>query len=250
MFVETHAHIVKSMYDNIPEIINNSLDVNVMKIVNCSVDVSVSKEVISLSNQYNGVLYSAIGIHPENIDEVEKEDFIELEELIKNNKITAIGEIGLDFYYCKDNKEKQVIVFEMCLSLAQKYNLPVIIHSRDATRVVLNILKKYKVKGIIHCFSGSLEIALEYIKMGYYIGIGGIVTFKNSKLWEVVEKIDLSNIVLETDCPFLTPEPYRKYKNEPKYIPVIATKIAQIKGVSVEEVAEITTSNACHIFDF
>ena len=161
----------------------------------------------------------------------------------------GVGEIGLDYHYTKDNREAQIALFEQQLALAEKNNLPVVIHSRDATEDTINTLKKYKVKGVIHCFSGSLEVAEIYIRMGFKLGFGGVVTFSNSNLYKVVEKIGLPNIVLETDSPYLAPVPYRGKQNSSKYVPVIAQKIADILGLSLEEVASVTTSNACELFD-
>ena len=150
---------------------------------------------------------------------------------LSSPKVKALGEIGLDYYYSRDNREKQILFFEKQLELSKKYDLPVIIHCRNATDDLLRILKKSDVKGVIHCFSGSVETARELIKLGYYLGVGGILTFKNSKLVDVIKSIPIEYILLETDSPFLTPEPFRKYKNEPKYIPIIAEKLAQLKEI-------------------
>ena len=187
--------------------------------------------------------------NPDQIDKVCDEDLKRLETLIKTNqKIVGIGEIGLDYHYGTD-KEKQKKLFKEQLKIAQRLNLPVVIHSRDATKDTIDILKMYNVSGVIHCFSGSLETANIYISMGYKLGIGGVLTFKNSKLYKVIENINLENIVLETDSPYLTPEPYRGKTNSSKYIPIIAKKLAEVKKVSIEEVAKITTNNAYLIFD-
>ena len=205
-------------------------------------------QVINISKKYKNV-FPAVGIHPEsakdNIDKIE-----ELEKIINKEKVIAIGEIGLDYYYGKENKDIQIKLFEEQLKIAEKYNLPVIIHSREATQDTISILKKYKVKGIIHCFSGSTETAKEYIKMGYLLGVNGIVTFKNSKnIKEVLKNIGLSSIVLETDCPFLTPEPFRKYKNEPKYVLTVAKFLSMFFDKDLQEIEKITTNNVLSIFD-
>ena len=156
----------------------------------------------------------------------------------------------MDYYYGKENKDIQIKLFKEQLKIAEKYNLPVIIHSREATQDTISILKKYKVKGIIHCFSGSTETAKEYIKMGYLLGVNGIVTFKNSKnIKEVLKNIGLSSIVLETDCPFLTPEPFRKYKNEPKYVLTVAKFLSMFFDKDLQEIEKITTNNVLSIFD-
>ncbi|MEG2457605.1 MAG: TatD family hydrolase [Bacilli bacterium] len=248
--IDTHAHILKSENYNIEEVILKAKMSNVNKIINASVDLNTSIENISLSKQYNGIIFACVGIYPEYASTINSEDLIKIEELIKKNKVIAIGEIGLDYHYNKADKLEQKELFEYLLSLAQKYNLPVVIHSRDATDDTINILKKYKLKGIIHCFSGSKETAEEYHKLGYLLGIGGVITFKNSKLKEVIKEIDTSYIVLETDSPYMTPVPYRGQKNEPKNISVVAEFISEIKNISIEEIALITTNNAHKIFDF
>jgi len=250
MFIDTHAHVYKSTCENISQYIDNSKNSNVLKIVNVSEDIFSSKEIVDLSKKYKNVLYATAGVHPLNVDDVGSDDLKILEEIIVNEKIVAIGEIGLDYYYSKENKDKQIYYLKKQLSLASKYNLPVIIHSRDATKDTIDILKDYNLKGVIHCFNGSLDVAYEYINMGFYLGVGGVLTFKNSKLKDIIKFIPLKYLVLETDSPYLTPEPYRKYKNESKYIPVIANFLAEIKNVSVSKVLKITTENANRIFDF
>lgn len=195
-------------------------------------------------------LYACIGYHPEVSNKIVEKDYEILEEMVKNNpKIVAIGEIGLDYYWNKDNKDKQREVFCKQLEIAEKLKLPVVIHSRDSINETYEILKKYKVSGVIHCFSGSLEMAKKFISLGFLLGIGGVVTFKNSKLFEVIEKLELTNIVLETDSPYLTPEPNRGKTNESSNIFYVAKKIAEIKNISLENVAKITTENAIRTFD-
>ena len=195
-------------------------------------------------------LYCAVGYHPEVVDKIVDKDFEILEDVIKSNKkIVAIGEIGLDYHWDKEHKDEQKEIFRKQLALAEKLNLPVVIHTRDAIEDTYQILKEYKVKGVMHCFSGSLEMAKKFIELGFLIGIGGVVTFKNSKLYQVVENIDLSKIVLETDSPYMAPEPKRGTTNESANIPLIAEKVACIKSISIEEVMNITTTNACLLFD-
>ena len=249
MYVDSHAHINYDMYEDLDEVINTATENNVMKVVNCSEDLKTSLDVIDLHKKYSN-LYPAVGIHPQNVDKSKIGDIDKLEQIIKNENVVALGEIGLDYYYSRDNREKQILFFEKQLELSKKYDLPVIIHCRNATDDLLRILKKSDVKGVIHCFSGSVETARELIKLGYYLGVGGILTFKNSKLVDVIRSIPIEYILLETDSPFLTPEPFRKYKNEPKYIPIIAEKLAQLKEIDVNEVMKITTNNANSVFDF
>ena len=179
------------------------------------------------------------------------EDLAWLEEHLNDNKIVAIGEIGLDYHYDDTDKAKQIDVLRRQLELAEKYNKPLIFHSRDAIRDTYDILKEHKLRGSIHCFSGSVEMAREFTKLGYMIGIGGVVTYKNSRvLKEVVKDIDLSYILLETDAPYLSPEPYRGNKNDSSNIPIIAKIIADIKNVSILDISRVSTENAERLFDF
>lgn len=249
MFVDTHAHITSEFFDDIENLLIKIKNNNVAYVFNTADSLKTSYEVIELCNKFKN-LKPVVGIHPTEIKDNYIEEINELENIIKNNKIYAVGEIGLDYHEDVAYKELQKKGFTLQLDLAKKYNLPVVIHFRDATQDTIDILKKYNLKGIIHCFSGSYEVAKQYIKMGFLLGIGGVVTFKNSKLYEVIEKIDLTSIVLETDSPFLSPEPYRGKKNDSSNIPIIGQKIADIKGISLEQVEEITSDNARRIFDF
>ncbi len=248
MFIDTHCHLSSSDYEDIDLVINENRKAGMEKIIVSACDKKDFEEAFLLSEKYKDV-FLTIGYHPEYVDDIVPADIAELDVLLKKEKVVGVGEIGLDYHYTKDNKEAQISLFEQQLALAEKNNLPVVIHSRDATEDTINTLKKYKVKGVIHCFSGSLEVAEIYIKMGFKLGIGGVVTFSNSNLYKVVEKIGLPNIVLETDSPYLAPVPYRGKQNSSKYVPVIAQKIADILGLSLEEVASVTTSNACELFD-
>lgn len=248
MVVDTHAHVYSNNYDSIEEIINSARNNGIKKIINCGESLETSKEIISLSKIYNDILVSSIGIHPEYAELVTEEDILELEKMIKDTNVIAVGEIGLDYHY-EINKDKQIYLFKKELDLAEKYKLPVIIHSRDATEDTLKILKNYKIKGVVHCFTGSFETASEYIKMGFALGIGGVVTFKNSKLIEVVKKLDLNNVIFETDSPFLTPEPFRKFKNEPSYVTQTIKYVAEKLGIEYDELAYITNKNVMRIFD-
>jgi len=248
MFIDTHCHIYEEYYDNIDEVINESKKLNVIKYINNGCDSKSNKEVIETINKYNEV-YGAIGIHPESVDKYTQDDINFLSDNIDSPKIIAIGEIGLDYYYTKENKEAQIKLFKEQLNIAQECNKPVIIHSREATEDTLNILKEYNLRGVIHSFSGSYEIAKEYIKMGYLIGINGIVTFKNCKLKEILKKIPIENIVLETDSPYLTPVPYRGQKNIPGNVKYIAEYVADLYGISPEELANITNNNVARVFD-
>lgn len=249
MFIDTHLHIGDSFGVNPDLYVKNAKEANVRLLIASFCE----KDDIMLSTKFvekYDCLYASIGYHPEVANKIVDNDFEILEEMVKNNsKIIAIGEIGLDYYWNKDNKEKQIDVFRRQLEIAEKLNVPVVIHSRDSIGETYEILSQYKVRGVIHCFSGSLEMARKFIDLGFLLGIGGVLTFKNSKLSSVIKEISLENIVLETDSPYLAPEPNRGKINESSNIPYIAEKIASIKDVSLEKVAEITTNNAIILFD-
>ena len=248
MFTDSHCHLYSNYYDNLNETIKNAEKNNITKFINNGCDLNSNTEILKLITKYPN-MYGAIGIHPENVEDYQETDITFLKDNITNPKIIAIGEIGLDYHYTKENKEKQINLFEKQLQLAEKYNLPVIIHSRDATQDTINTLKKYKVTGVIHSFSGSYETAQIYLKMGFSLGINGVITFQNSNLKEVIKQIPLKNIILETDSPYLTPEPYRGTKNEPAHIIDIAQYIANLYNISLEEVSKITNQNIKRIFD-
>ena len=248
MFIDTHCHLSIEDYDDIDLVIKDNLAANVNKIIVSGCEEKTIYEAIELSKKYDCV-YITIGYHPDQVDNVTDEMLNKLKDLLKLPKVVGIGEIGLDYHWVKDNKEKQIELFEKQLKIAEELDLPVVIHSRDATEDTINTLKKYNVIGDIHCFSGSVETARIYVSMGYKIGIGGVVTFKNSNLYKVVEDIGIDNIVLETDAPYLTPDPYRGKQNSSKYIPYIADRIAQILNISSEEVGKITSKNAIQLFD-
>lgn len=244
MIIDTHCHLYKEYYENLDEVINLMQQKNIYAINN-GCDYKSNNEVIKIANS-NKNIFAAIGLHPTEI-----KNNLDYKKFIINNKhnIVAIGEIGLDYYYDKSNKEEQIKVFKDQLDIAQELNLPVIIHNREATEDVLSILKTYNLKGVIHAFSGSYEIAVEFIKLGYKLGIGGVITFKNSKLKDVIKKLGVKNIVLETDSPFLTPEPNRGKKNDPTNVEYIAKCIADIKEISYEEVINITSDTTIELFD-
>lgn len=249
MFIDTHCHLEKEFYDNIDEIILNNKKAGMSKMIVSGCNTEEINEVLLYAEKYDEV-YLTVGFHPEVANDITDEDFKWLENLIVNNeKIVGIGEIGLDYHYDGYDKNIQITVFEKQLELAEKLKLPVVIHSRDATQDTINTLKKYSVKGDIHCFSGSLETAKIYIKMGYLLGIGGVVTFKNSKLAEVVKDVPLSSILLETDSPYLTPTPFRGELNSSKYIPLIVQKLVEVLDVPIDKVYEQTTDNALKLFN-
>lgn len=249
MFIDTHCHLSLEDYDDIDLVVKENRENYIDKIIISGYSRDTIKETLDLIDKYSDI-YATIGYHPSEADITTIDDLNLLEEQIKREKVVGIGEIGLDYHYGSDNKDKQIALFRRQMELASKYKLPVVIHSRDAVEDTIKILKEYPdVVGDMHCFSGSLEVANIYISMGYKLGIGGVVTFKNSNLYKVVESVGLENIILETDSPYLTPEPFRGKKNSSKYVIYIAKKIAEILDVPIEKVSEITTLNAVSLFD-
>lgn len=248
--IDTHCHITMKDYDDIPFLINKIRESGVNKIIVNGTDMESNLEVLELTKKYD-IVYGAIGFHPTELDGFKESYFEWLEEHIRDDKIVALGEIGLDYHYDNTDKEQENYVFKKQLEIARKHNKPVIIHSRDAIQDTYNILKEYNVRGCLHCYSGSLEMAREFIKLGFLLGVGGVITFKNAKnIVNVIKNIDLEYILLETDAPYLTPEPYRKNKNDSSYIPVIARKIAEIKELDLEVIEKTTNENAKRLFDF
>lgn len=255
MIFETHAHYDDEKFDpDRVELLSHLLrENNIGKIVNVGATFKGCKESIALAEKYDDV-YAAIGIHPEEIDEINDEVIEWLRQNSSNPKVVAIGEIGLDYYWVKEEEQraKQRLWFNKQMDLAKELEMPVIIHSRDAAEDTLNTIKLYNnshVKGIVHCYSYSKEIAMEYVKMGWYIGVGGVVTFKNAKkLVETVEAIPLESIVLETDCPYMAPVPHRGERNSSIFLSHVAEKIAEIKNISVAEVENVTYQNALNIY--
>ncbi len=272
MFIDIHAHINDSkLIDDVDNVIDRANKAGVKYIVNATCDVKSIKETLELVKKYENV-YATLGIHPQAIFEYDDE----IEELIysnKNNqKVIGIGEIGLDYHdmetqiaYIKQDypqyeniteeevKNKQKEVFIKQIELASKMNLPIVVHSRDATADTLEIIKSninlLKNKGLIHCFSGSVEVAKEYFKMGFYISVGGSITFKNARcIPDVIRECGIDNVMLETDCPYLSPEPYRGKINEPKNVVLVSDKIAEILDINYRQVEEKTTENAFTLF--
>lgn len=245
MIIDTHCHLSKSDYENLDEVIKNMN--GIMIVSGC--DTETNKEVIELVNKYKNV-YGTLGIHPEEVTKITKEDLEFIEKHINDEKIVAVGEIGLDYYWVDDNKEEQKKLFIEQLEIAKRNNKPIVVHSRDSIQDVYDILKQYNLRGDIHCFSSSIEMAKQFINIGYYIGVGGVVTFKNSnKLKEVVKDLPIDKVLIETDSPYLTPEPYRGKRNEPKYVMHVAEEISKLKQIDISDVIDITYRNANNLFD-
>jgi len=244
MIIDTHCHILKESYNDIDSIVKKCLDNNVSILINAGYNYSSSIEVLSLIDKYSS-MYGVVGLHPENV--LEDFDYNIFNFLPK--KIVGIGEIGLDYHYTKDTKDKQIEVFNRQLDIAEELNLPVVIHSRDAVMDTIEILKKHNNYGVIHSFSGSLEVAREYIKLGFKLGINGVITFKNCKLKGILKDIGIENIVLETDSPYLTPVPFRGEQNNPSRIVETAKFVAEVYGISLKKLEDITTKNALSVFN-
>ena len=250
--IDTHSHINFDDYkNNFGYFLENIKNNEVEKVIIPGVEPKTFEEIISLCEKYD-MLYGAIGIHPSEANTYNEEIEEKIYKLCKHKKIVAIGEIGLDYYWEQDKKEEQKRVFRKQLEIAQKLNLPVLIHDREAHDDTFEIIKEFKLKDVIfHCFSGNKDFALKCINEGYYIAIGGVVTFKNAKdLKEVAMTIPLEKILLETDAPYLAPVPYRGKLNTPAYLKYIAQEIANLKNIPIEEVKDITTKNAKRIFNF
>ena len=252
MLIDTHVHLDDKKFDGDRNIlIENLKNNNVELVINIGADLQTSVASVDLANKYDNV-YAAIGVHPHSAKEVNTMVMEQLRELAQNEKVIAIGEIGLDYFYDNSPRDVQRKWFIEQLKLAKELDLPIIIHTRDAAGETFEILKNNQngnVKGVLHSYSGSPEMALEYIKMGFYIALGGPVTFKNARVVrEVAEAVPLDKLLLETDCPYLTPEPYRGKRNEPVYVKYVAEKIAEVKGVTYEQLVKATNANAKKLF--
>ncbi len=252
MIFDTHAHYDDEQFDiDREELLSSMKDAGIGNIVNVGASLGSSQRAVELSHEYD-FMYSAVGVHPSEVEEMDDSSIDYLKELAGDVKCVAIGEIGLDYHWPDPAPELQKEWFVRQLELARSLKMPVIIHSRDAAKDTLDIMSEQhaeEIGGVVHCFSYSAEIAKICLNMGFYIGIGGVVTFKNGrKMREVVEVTPMDRILLETDCPYLAPEPYRGKRNNSTYIPYVVEEIARIKGISKEEVERITLENAKNMY--
>ena len=247
MIFDTHAHYDDEQFDaDREELLNSMAEQGVGTIVNVSASYPSCEQVTEMVQKYP-FMYAAVGVHPDHVGELNEETFVRMKKLFANDKVIAVGEIGLDYYWDNESHDLQKAWFIRQLELARELDLPVLIHSREAAADTMDIMKEHAegISGVIHCYSYSKEMAREYVKMGFYIGVGGVVTFKNArKLKETVVEIPLTSIVLETDCPYLAPEPKRGKRNNSAYIRYVAEEIAKIKGITYEEVVAQTEENA------
>ncbi|KML08585.1 hydrolase TatD [Bacillus safensis] len=252
MLFDTHAHLNAEQYnEDLEQVIERAKSEKVEKIVVVGFDRPTITRAMELIEEYD-FIYAAIGWHPVDAIDMTDEDLAWIKDLSQHEKVVAIGEMGLDYYWDKSPKDVQKEVFRRQIALAKEVNLPIVIHNRDATEDVVTILKEEgaaEVGGIMHCFTGSLETAKACMEMNFYISFGGPVTFKNAKKpKEVVKEIPSDRLLIETDCPYLTPVPFRGKRNEPSYVKYIAEQIAELREISFEELAELTTKNAKKVF--
>jgi TatD DNase family protein len=253
MFIDSHTHLDDPRFDQDRENVIESLrEDGIDMVINIGADKESSLSTLELARKYDNI-YAVAGVHPHSASELEEDGLDWLIEIAKEEKVVAIGEIGLDFYYDNSPRDIQRKWFKAQLQLAKKLGLPVVIHTRDAAKETYDILKNAaadgKLKVLMHCYSGSAEMAMDYARLGFFIALGGAVTFKNARVpREVASVVPLENLMIETDCPYMTPEPFRGKRNEPKYVNLVAEKIAEIKGITVEELAKATADNARSFF--
>ncbi len=253
MLVDTHAHLDFDRFNSdLEAVLTRAKNEKVKRIINVGADLNSSKNSVKLANEYQ-MISASVGVHPHEAESFSKAKLSELEKLAKENKeqVVAIGETGLDYYYDNSPRQKQRNVFKAQIKLAKKLDLPIIIHSREAKDDTLKTIedKALDLDGVLHCYAYDVEVAKQVVDWGYYLAFGGIITFNNAKqLRNVVAEIDLDKILIETDAPYLTPEPYRGQRNEPAYVKEVAKKIAEIKNISFEQVIEVTTKNAQELF--
>ena len=253
MIFDTHAHYDDDWFDeDRTELLEGMQDAGIGRIVNIGSDWKSLEKTRALTRQYNFV-YGAYGIHPDEIGDLNEERFAQLRDFLVDTKAVALGEIGLDYYHNTENKAEQNEWFERQAFLAKELGLPIVIHSREAAEDTMTMAKTRHfedIGGVVHCFSYSREIAREYVKMGFFIGVGGVVTYKNGRrLKETVEDIPLSSVVLETDSPYLSPEPRRGRRNDSRNLHEVVRMIAELKGITEQEVEEVTWNNACRLYD-
>lgn len=250
MLFDTHAHLDDEAFALDKETVISGLPgKGIARVMNVGYSLESSRECVATAEKYPFV-YAAVGTHPDTADEVNEDVLAEYAALCRHEKVKAIGEIGLDYHYETIPRQVQKQAFSMQMELAQQLCLPVIVHERDAHADGLEIVKQFPgVTGVFHCYSGAREMALQLVKMGWYIGFTGVLTFKNARVAvEVASALPIERIVLETDCPYMAPEPFRGKRNDPGYLYRMAEKLAEIKGLSVAEIHKITTENACRLY--
>lgn len=253
MLIDTHTHLYDEQFDtDRTAAVEKAIQQGVSKFLLPNCDSQTINGMLALEMEFPEHCFAMMGLHPCYVKENADEELKVMETWLQKRKFIAVGEIGLDYYWDKTFVAEQKRAFRMQIEWALQYNIPVVIHTREATRDTLEIIQEYKsqgLTGVFHCFSGSEESARQIIAAGLYLGIGGVLTYKNSGLQEVVKNIDLQHMVLETDAPYLTPVPYRGKRNESSYVTLIAQKLAELKGLEIEEVEKVTTYNAQQLFN-
>ena len=255
IFVDTHTHLYLEEFDNDREnVVRNAVHNGVNSLFLPNINSSTIDTMMALSDTFPGHCFPMMGLHPTSVKANYKEELAIVDGHLSSpeKRFSAIGEIGIDLYWSREFEDIQLSVFSFQLDLAVKYNLPVVIHTRNSFEQAVNVIEEknnHLIRGIFHCFGGSLKQAQKAIDLGFLLGIGGIITYKNSGLQEVVENVGLEHLVLETDAPFLPPVPYRGQRNESAYIPLIAQRIAEIKKTDLSDVADVTTKNALKLFN-
>jgi TatD DNase family protein len=251
-FTDTHCHLYSNEFAaDIDEVIKRAVIEGAEKFYLPAIDSTTHDQMITLEESYPGKCIAMMGLHPCSVKENYLYELHIVEEWLAKKKFAAVGEIGLDFYWDKTFTEQQYDAFRKQIELALQYKLPIVIHTRNAMPQTITVVKEYTSKGIngiFHCFSGTYEEAIEITDMGFYLGIGGVITYKNAGLAEVIKKIDVKHLVVETDAPYLTPVPFRGKRNESSYLKYIIEKLAQVKNIPAEEIAAVTTANAQKIF--
>lgn len=254
MIIDTHTHLYLNEFeDDIDEVMKRAADEGVEKFYLPAIDSSETENLLKLEQKFPGKCFAMMGLHPCSVKDDYEHELDLVYSFLQKRKFAAVGEIGLDFYWDKSFATQQYKAFHRQIEWALEFILPVVLHTREAVQQSIDVIKEYKgkgLRGIFHCFSGTLQQALDIIDAGFYLGIGGVVTYKNAGLAEVVKEIDLKHIVLETDSPYLTPVPLRGKRNESSYLKYVIAKIAEVKNISVDEVVDITTKNAEVIFKY
>lgn len=252
IFIDTHTHIYLKEFDqDRHQIVETAIQSGVRYMMLPNIDRSSMQPMLSLARDFPEHCFPMTGLHPTSVNENYRDEMADVEKSLEDGKFYGIGECGIDLYWDKTFAREQEIVFRQQIELALVHDLPLVVHIRDSFNEVIRILKdenKPALKGIFHCFSGSVEQAKQAIGLGFSLGLGGVITFKNNKMQETLRQVDMKHLLLETDAPFLAPTPHRGKRNQPAYIPLIAAKVADIKGISIEEVATVTTQNAMKLF--
>lgn len=252
MIIDSHSHLQLEEFDaDREDCMQRCTENNVKKLMMIGFNKDTNLKAMVMKNNYPDIVYNTAGLHPDEATEDYEEKLKELRFFLKENKVFGIGECGLDYHYTKENRDIQLVLFEDQIKLSIIYDLPLIIHSRDAIQDTYELLKKYRgqIYGVMHCYSGSLEMAREFVKIGFYIGIGGVLTFKKAvNIKRVCKEIDISKILVETDCPFMTPVPFRGKRNESSYVKYVLEEVAKIKEISINESEQVIFDNTCSLF--